>query len=124
SKRDWSSDVCSSDLDDLPCFVIRTCCECRVFFLELDKSCCHLVLVSFGFRFYRQVDNRLREFHGFQDDLVFLITECIPCTCILKTHRCSDIPCVNSRNLLTGVRVLLQDTPYTFTLVFCSIPDV
>ena len=50
--------------DRLSCLLIRMSTECRIFFCKFRQSFTHLALTCLGLRLDRQLDNRLREFHG------------------------------------------------------------
>ena len=65
--------------DRLSGLLVCICLERRVFFSQLSQRQTHLVLVSLCLRLQRQLDHRFREFHGFQNDRVCLITQRITC---------------------------------------------
>ena len=69
--------------------------EGRIFFCKLCKRLAHLALTSFGLRLDRDIDNRLRELHGFQDYRMLVVTDSIASCCGLETYSGSNISCIN-----------------------------
>ena len=61
--------------DGLTGLVIRGNTERRVFFSELLECDGHLVLLSLGLRLDRDVDDRISEFHGLEDDRCVLVAQ-------------------------------------------------
>src|SRR5699024_4619472 len=77
--------------DCLTCFRISMSTECRVFLSQFCKRLTKFTLGSFCLRLDRELDNRIREFHGLKDYRMLLITDCISCCGEFKSDRCSDI---------------------------------
>src|SRR5699024_10526914 len=96
--------------DRLSCFRICMSAECRVFFCKFCKRLTELALGCFGLRLDRDLDNRIREFHGLKDYRVLLVTDRITCCGDLESDRCSDISGVNLIQLCTVVCMHLKDT--------------
>src|SRR5690606_22634718 len=57
----------------LPSFLIRLRTEGRIFLNQFRESDRHFVLVSFGFRLDRNVNNRVWERHRFQNNRMLFI---------------------------------------------------
>ena len=110
--------------DGLACFSIGVYFEGRIFFCQTGKGYAHLFLVSFGLRFNSNGDNRIREFHFFQNDRVFFIAKCIASRRIFETNNTANITCIGDRNFFTVVSVHTQDTAYTFFFAFCRVVDI
>ena len=51
------------------------------------------------------------------------IAERITCCCILKTNAGSDITCITGIDILSVVRMHLEDTSHSFAVVLCCIED-
>ena len=107
--------------DGLTCFLICMSTECRVFFSQFCKSFTHLLLSGFCLRLNCQLDNWLWEFHRLQNNRMLFITDGITCTCYFETNSCCNITGVNFIKLCSLVCMHLQDTSYTFFLVFRSV---
>ena len=98
--------------------------ESRIFFCQFLKSNAHFFLVSFSFRFNRNGDYRIREYHGFQNDRSFLVTESIAGSSIFQTYCCCNVAGINHINLFTVVSMHLQDTADTFSLTFGRVVNI
>ncbi|MNN05411.1 hypothetical protein D3C81_1181690 [compost metagenome] len=110
--------------DRLSRFFIRMSTKRWVFLRQFTESNAHFILVSFRLRFNGDFDNRIREVHRFKNNRCLLITQCITCPRIFQTNSCRDITGVNFGDLLTAVRVHLQDTSDPFTFAFRCIQHV
>ncbi|MNW51907.1 hypothetical protein D3C74_294060 [compost metagenome] len=110
--------------DRLSRFFIRMSTKRWVFLRQFTESNAHFILVSFRLRFNGDFDNRIREVHRFKNNRCLLITQCITCPRIFQTNSCCDITGVNFGDLLTAVRVHLQDTSDPFAFAFRCIQHV
>ena len=102
--------------DGLASLLVRADAEGRIFLCQLDQSVAHLVLAGLGLGLDCDVDNRLRELHGLQDNGILLITDRIAGTGDLEANRGSDIAGVNLVQLISLVGVHLKDTSNTLLL--------
>ena len=107
--------------DGLASLLVRADAEGRIFLCQLDQSVAHLVLAGLGLGLDCDVDNRLRELHGLQDNGILLITDRIAGTGDLEANRGSDIAGVNLVQLISLVGVHLKDTSNTLLLALCCI---
>ena len=110
--------------DGLTRLVIRVCTERRIFFSKFCQSFTHLTLTSLGLRLDRQFDNRLWEFHGFQNNRMLLITNSITGCSDLKPYCRSNITGIYFIQLCSLVGMHLQDTSHTLFLVLCRIQHI
>ena len=110
--------------DGLCCFRISMNTESRIFFCQFLKGNAHLFLVSFSFRFNRNGDYRIREYHGFQNDRSFFVAESIAGSGIFQTYCCCNITGINHVDFLTMVGMHLQDTANTLSLTFGRVVNV
>ena len=86
--------------DGLVGFWIGVYFEGRIFFCQSLKSIAHLFLVSFGLWFNSNGNDRIREFHFFEDDRMIYIAEGIAGGDILEADCCSDIAGVSAVDFL------------------------
>ena len=100
---------------------IGTYAEGRVLLSQLNQRIAHLILACFGLRLDSDIDNRLWEFHGLQDNRILLITDGITGGSHLKANCCCDITGVNPVQLVSLVGVHLKDTSNTLLLALCCI---
>ena len=107
----------------LTSFLVCPGTEGRVFFCQLCQSDTHLVLTSLGLRLDCQLDNRFREFHGFQNNRSLFVAQSITGGGILQTNNGSNIACVYSFDILSVVGVHLYDTSHTLLVVLGSVQD-
>ncbi len=77
--------------DGLAGLFVRTRAEGRVLLSQFNQRIAHLILAGFGLRLDCDINNRLRELHGLQDNRIILITDRITGRCHLKTNSSSDI---------------------------------
>ena len=95
--------------------------EGRIFFCQFLQGDAHFFLVSFSFRFNCNGDYRIREYHRFEDDLVFLIAESITGSGVFQTYSSCDITGVNLFNFFAVVSMHLQDTTDTLAFTFSGV---
>ena len=93
--------------DGLSCFLVGSNTECGILFCKLSQSITHLSLRNLRLRLDSYSDNRLREFHGLENDGVLLITDGISCGSKLKTYCCGNIAGEHFIQFLTLVCVHL-----------------
>ena len=109
--------------DGLTGFLVCPGTEGRVFFCQLCQRNTHLVLTSLGLRLDCQLDNRFREFHGFQDYRSLFVAQCVTGGGVLQTNNGCDIACVYSFDILSVVGVHLYDTSHTLLVVLGSVQN-
>ena len=110
--------------DGLVGFRIGVYFEGRIFFCQSLKSIAHLFLVSFGLWFNSNGNDRIREFHFFEDDRMIYIAEGIAGGDILEADCCSDIAGVSAVDFLTMICMHLKDTANAFFLSFGGVQNV
>ena len=81
--------------DSLTSLLVCLCTEGWILLCKFCQRLAHLALTSFGLWLDRDIDNWLREYHGFQDYRMLLITDGITSCCVLETNSCSDISGIN-----------------------------
>ena len=108
----------------LSCFLIRMGTEGRVFFCQFGKSFTQFTLACFGLGLNSKLNNRFREFHGFQNYRMLIVTDGITGCGELKANCCSDIAGKYLIQLLSLVSMHLQDTSNTFLLILCCIQHI
>ncbi|CCJ99810.1 hypothetical protein BN130_2534 [Cronobacter malonaticus 507] len=109
--------------DGLVRFFVSPYAERRVFFSQTAQSQTHFFLVSFGFRFNRDRDYRLRELHALQNDRVIRVTQSVTSGHVFQTDCRSDVARANFFDLFTFVSVHLYDTTETLTCGFHGVQD-
>ena len=115
---------CSSPIPEMmvwPVSCIGVDTEGRILFCKLCKSLAHLVLSGFRLRLDGDVDNRLRELHGLQDNRMLLVADGITGRRRLEADSGSDISGVNLVKLLSLVGMHLKDTANTLFLALRCI---
>ena len=105
-------------------FRIRVYLKGRIFFRQFLKGNAHLFLVGFCLGFNRNGDNRLREYHGFQDNRGFFIAKGIAGRCKLQAYSRSNVPGVRFRNFFPVVGMHQQDTSHTFPFIFGRVINI
>ena len=95
---------------------IGVCTEGRILLGKLSQSLTHLALIILCLRLDCELDNRLRELHGLQNNRMLLITDRITGRCGLETNRSGDVTGIYLVQFGTVVSVHLQDTADTLLL--------
>ena len=95
--------------------------EGRVFLGQLGQGDAHLFLTGFGLRLDGDLDNRIREFHGFENDLMFLVAEGVAGGGVLETYGSGDVAGVNLLDLLSLVGVHLQNSADSLLLALGGV---
>ena len=108
----------------LASFLVGVGAEGRIFFSQLGQGSHHLLLAGFGLRFDRDIDDRFREFHRFEDDRSRVDAECITGGRVFETDSRSDIAGVDAVDFFAVVGVHLQDAADAFTLALASVHDI
>ena len=85
--------------------------ERRIFFRQALQSDPHFFLIVLRLWLHRHRDNRIREYHRFQNDRMVFVTQRIARRRRLQTDRRRNIAAVYPRNFRPVIRVHLQDTP-------------
>ena len=105
-------------LDDrLARFMIGRNAERRIFGGQAMQGNAHLFLVGLGLRFHAELDNRLGEFHAFQDDRIAGVAQRIACRGGFHTRQSNDVAGKGLFNVLAVIGVHFQDTSDFFLLV-------
>ena len=104
--------------------MICVCTERRIFLGKFCQCFSHLALTCFGLRLNRQLDNRLRELHGLQNNRMLFITNSITCCRDLKPYCRSNIAGIYFVKFCPLVGMHLQDTSHTLFLVLRCIQHV
>ena len=107
--------------DCLTCFLVRINAECRVFLGKLGKCDTHFFLTCFCLGLYGNLDNRLREFHGFENDRMLFVAKGITCCGILCSDYGCDIAAVADIDILSLVCVHLEDTTEALSLMLVCV---
>ena len=81
--------------DSLTWLLISFNCKCRVFFSQLSQTVRQLIQVFLCFGLNCNTNNRIREFHRFQYNGCFFVTQSITSTNILETNTCTNITSTN-----------------------------
>ena len=97
------------------------CSESRVFFSQLSQRNTHLFLTCLSLRLDSELDNRLREFHGFEYYGELLVAESVTRSGIFQTDSRGDVACVNGLDVFSVVRVHLNYTSDSLVLVLRSV---
>ncbi len=105
----------------LSCLLVGLCAEGWVFFGQFCQSLTHLSLSSFCLRLNRNINNRLWELHGFQNNRMLFITDSITCCCQLKAYCGGNIARINLIEFLSLICMHLKNTTYTLLFALCSI---
>ena len=98
--------------DGLTGLLIGVGTEGGVLLCQLGKTQTHLLLTDLGFRLNGYADNRLREFHGFQNNRVLRVAQGITGGGVLQTHGARDIAGIAGLNVLAVVGVHLQNSAH------------
>ena len=105
-------------LDDrLTRFMVGRYAERGIFSRQTVERDAHLFLVSLGLGFHRQFDNRLREFHTFQNDREAFGAQRVTGGRFLHTGKRDDVACKCFVNVLTFIGVHFEHAADFFLLV-------
>ena len=99
--------------DGLPGLLVGVGPEGGILFRQLAQGNAHLLLTGLGLGLDGNLDNRLGEDHGLQNDGMILIAEGITGGGVLHTHNGGDITGVDHIDVFPVVSVHLQDTAHT-----------
>ena len=110
--------------DGLPGFLIGIRTERRVLFCQFAQRNGHLFLSGFGLGLNGYLNNRFREFHGFQDDFIVFITQRIARGSIFQAYDGGNVAGIYLIDFFSVVCVHLHDTAYTFALSFGGVVNV
>ena len=110
--------------DRLTRFLIGVRFERRIFFREFDQGHRHLFLARFRLGFEGKLDNRLGEYHLFKNDRVLFVAQSIARGGVFQTYDRADIAGINFGNILSFVRVHLNETADSFFLLFRGVVNV
>ena len=115
---DLQMELTHSGDDGLTRFRICISLERWVFLSQLGKRDAHLFLTDLGLRLYRDLDNRIREFHRLKHYRVLVVAECVARCRKLETYRSSDVSGKDCLELASVIGVHLQDTSESLLAVF------
>ena len=111
--------------DCVACLLVCVGLEGGIFFCQLCQSDAHFVTACFCLGFDCNGDNGFGEYHGFQNNFVIFVTDCVTCCGNLEAYCCRNITGVNSVDFFSVVCVHLQDTANTFLLAtLCGVVNV
>ena len=108
----------------LASLLICTYAEGWVLLSQLNQRVAHLILACLGLRLDSNIDNRLREFHGLQDNRILLITDGIAGGSHFKSNCCRDVTGINLIQLVSLVGMHLKNTSYTLLLALGCVQYV
>ena len=91
--------------DRLAGFEIGLDTEGRIFCSKALQANRHLFLVSLGFRLNRDLDHRIREGHGFQNDRLVRITDRVTRGRFLQAGKRNNVTCIGFGDLVLLVGV-------------------
>src|SRR5690606_429449 len=109
--------------DGLTSLFVGLDAEGRIFLSQLAQSNTHLLLVSLGLGLHCHGDNRLRELHALENQLVVDVAQGVTSGDVLQTDTGSDIASVHFLDLFARVRVHLYDTTHTLLLLLDRVID-
>ena len=110
--------------DGLAGLVVGAHLEGRVLLGELGEREAHLVLLGLGLGLDGDVDNRIGELHGLEDDLVALLAESVAGGGVLKTHGGEDVAGEGAVDVNAVVRVHLEDAAEALALTVGGVDHV
>jgi len=105
-------------------FLVGIGAEGRIFLSQLGQGSHHFLLAGFGLRFDRNIDDRFREFHRFEDDRSRVDAEGVACGRVLETDGRCDIARVDAVDFFTVVGMHLQDAADALALAFARVHDI
>ena len=103
---------------------IGTHTEGRILLSQLNQRIAHLILACFGLWLDSDINNRLWEFHGLQDNRILLVTDGIAGGSHLKSNCSCDIAGVNPIQLVSLVGMHLKNTSNTLLLALGCVQYV
>ncbi len=110
--------------DRLACVRVRVRLERRVFLRQLRERDAHLFLAYLSLRLDGDLDNRIREYHRFQDDRVVLVAERVAGGHVFKSNSRSDVARIDLFDLVALIRVHLQDPSEPAVFALCRVIHV
>ena len=105
-------------------FIISLNFKSRVLFGKLRKRHTELIVIGFCFRFNRNLNNRLRKNHFFENNRIIFFTECITCPYILQTYRSCNVTAIDKIYILALIGVHLKNSTNTLFLASHGIQDI
>ena len=117
-KLTHSADDCLAGL------VIRPYGERRILLSELAEGDAKLVQVALGLRLDSDTDNRIREFHRFEHNLMILVADGVSCTEILESDSGADVSGLDELDRVLMVGVHLVQTRDSFLLSGADVIDI
>ena len=109
--------------DGLTGLLVGVGLEGRVFLGELREGYGHLLLAGLGLWLDGDADDRLRELHVLQDDLVLVVAERVAGGGVLQADGRGDVAGVGGLEILTVVGVHQQDAAEALTLSLRGVDD-
>ena len=102
--------------DGLSRLFVRIGLKGGILLCQLLESNSHFFLTGLRLRLNSHADDRIREFHGFEDDRILFITERVAGGGVFKADGGGDIAGINLLDILSVVGVHTQDASKTLTL--------
>ena len=109
--------------DGLAGFFIGLDAERRIFSSQTVEREAHLFLVALGLRLDGDLDDRLREFHALEDNLLQRIAERVTGGGFLETSESHDVASKGFFDVFTRVGMHLKHTADAFTLFLDRVHD-
>ena len=109
--------------DDLSRLLVGLHAERRIFGHQLLQPVTEFFLVCLRLRLDRQRDHRLREIHRLENDRLFLVADRVAGRDAPQTHCGGDVAGVDLFDVLTLVRVHLQQTTDALAALFGRVID-
>ena len=110
--------------DGLVGFFVTREVERRIFLRELDQTGGHLFDVSLGLRLDGNLDNGIGELHAFEDNLLSLVAQRVTGGGVLETSDGDDVTSARHFDVLTLVRVHLEEATDAFLLTLDGVVRV
>jgi len=109
--------------DGLAGLLIGVGAESGILLSQLGKAQAHLLLTDFGLRLNGNADNRLWEFHRFQDDRMLGVAQGITGGGVLQAHGTGNITGIAGLNVFAVVRMHLQNSAHALIVFLHRVID-
>ena len=94
--------------------------EGRIFLRQLGQGHAHLLLVGFGLRLDRNLDDRLGEVDRLKNNRVLIAADRVAGDEVLQADSGADVTCENLGNLFTLICMHLQQATNALRLAACA----
>ena len=108
----------------LACLLVCVGLESRILFSKALKGIGHFFLTGLCLGLNGHFDNRIREDHTFQDDLMILVAQGVACRGILQTHSTGDLTGIDRFDLFAVIGVHQHDTADALPLLLRGIHHI